>query len=375
MKPKLCFVVSAPITAVAFLNKHIDYLSSDYEVVVVCNFDGTERGISKNAQLKNIRIARKISPFSDLGAVYTLTRFLKIGNFQIVHSVTPKAGLITALASRLAKSPIRIHWFTGQVWAIKSGFQRWIFKNLDRLVAKLNTSSLVDSPSQLDFLVKQRVVSPVKSQVLGSGSVSGVDTQRFQPNPETRDATRAELRISDPNALLILFVGRLNHDKGIDTLLEVFASHVSQPKPILLLVGPDEENFIPRAQGLLGEQLKSFRHIPYTIHPEKYMAAADIFCLPSLREGFGSTVIEASASGLPVVASDIYGLQDAVRDRETGILVDARSATKLASAIRDLADNPTLRTSMGLAGRARAQRYFETTRLQELLRDYYLRLL
>ena len=76
MKPKLCFVVSSPITAAFFLNGHIDYLSSDFEVTVVCNFDGTELGISKNALLKNCQITRTLSPLSDFKAVYTLTRFL-----------------------------------------------------------------------------------------------------------------------------------------------------------------------------------------------------------------------------------------------------------------------------------------------------------
>ncbi len=375
MKPKLCFVVSAPTTAVAFLNGHIDYLSSDYEVTVVCNFDGTEKNISKNARLKNIRIARKISPISDLNAVYSLARFLKKGDFQIVHSVTPKAGLITALAGWFAKTPIRIHWFTGQVWVLKSGIQRWLLKNLDRLVAKLNTSVLVDSPSQRNFLIEQRVINPAKAQVLGSGSIAGVDTNRFRPNPEMRVATRAELGISDPNALIILFLGRLTHDKGIDTLLQAFSSQTIESDSFLLLVGPDEGNYIPRIPELLGKRREYFRHVPFTTEPEKYMAASDIFCLPSLREGFGLSVIEASACELPVIATNIYGVQDAVRDGETGVLIDATSTTQLASTIRALADNPTARGAMGLAGRIHVQCCFESTEVQILLRDYYSELL
>jgi len=363
------------MTAVAFLNGHIDYLSSDYEITVVCNFDGTEKDISKNAQLKNIRIARKISPISDLRAVYSLARFLKKGNFQIVHSVTPKAGLITAMAGWLAKTPIRIHWFTGQVWVLKSGVQRRALKNLDRLVAKLNTSVLVDSPSQRDFLIEQGVISPTKSQVLGSGSIAGVDTERFRPNPEVRVVTRAELGIEDPNATIILFVGRLNHDKGVDTLLQAFSSQTIQQNSYLLLVGPDEENYIPRIPELLGERQEYFRYVPFTADPEKYMAASDIFCLPSLREGFGLSVIEASACGLPVIAANIYGVQDAVREAETGVLIDATSATQLASTIRVFVDNPTGRASMGLAGRIYVQRCFESTEVQRLLRDYYSELL
>ena len=371
MKPGLCFVVSVPMTAVAFLNGHIDYLSSDYEVTVVCNFDGTERSISKNSQLQNIRIARKISPISDLRAVYSLARFLKKGDFQIVHSVTPKAGLITAMAGWLAKTPIRIHWFTGQVWVLKSGIQRWLLRNLDQLIARLNTAVLVDSPSQRDFLIEQGVIQPAKSQVLGSGSIAGVDTERFRPNPEVRVVTRAELGIEDPNVPIILFVGRLNHDKGIDTLLQAFSSQTIQQDSYLLLVGPDEENYIPRIPELLGERLENFRYIPFTTEPEKYMAASDIFCLPSLREGFGLAIIEAGSSGLPSVASGIYGVTDSVKEGETGLLIRPGSVDELIGGLTCLLKNPGFRLEMGANARKRAQNLWQIQLLQKSLSDYY----
>jgi glycosyltransferase involved in cell wall biosynthesis len=374
VRTKICFVVSAPMTAVVFLNSHIAYLSDDFDVTVVCNFDGIQDKISNVAQLKNCQISREISPISDVKAVYNLTRFLKKGNFQIVHSVTPKAGFLAALAGWLARSPIRIHWFTGQVWVLKSGLERSLFKNLDRIIVRLNTSVLVDSLGQREFLIEQRVVKQANSQVLGEGSIAGVNTNRFRPNLEMRAATRAELGISDPNKIVILFVGRINHDKGLSTLMEAFQSQVVQaiqPRPILMVVGPDEHNYISQIQGLLGQQLENFRYISFTNHPEKYMMASDIFCLPSLREGFGLSVIEASACELPVIATNIYGVQDAVKDGETGVLFDAGSVTELASAIRDLANNQAARTSMGVAGRIHAQRNFEASQVQKKLRDYY----
>jgi len=373
MKPRLCFVVSAPITAVSFLNGHIDYLSSHFEVTVVCNFDGTEKYISKNASLENIRIVRDVAPLSDLQAIYILTRFLKKGSFQIVHSITPKAGLITAFSGWLARTPHRIHWFTGQVWVLKSGFQRWVFKNLDRLVAKLNTSSLVDSPSQLDFLVEQRVVSPVKAQVLGSGSIAGVDTRRFRPNPETRVATRAELGIVDPNAPIILFVGRLNHDKGIGTLVDAFSSQTIHPDSYLLLIGPDEENYVPRILELLGERRKYVRYVPLTLEPEKYMVASDVFCLPSLREGFGLSIIEAGSSGLASVASRIYGITDAIQDGRTGILHNPGDVIGLTKSLNQILVNDELRIGMGIAARERVKENWKCSKLQQALGNYYER--
>jgi len=370
-KPKLCFVVSAPMTTVAFLNGHIDYLSSDYEVTVVCNFDGTEKDISKNSSLKNIRVTRNFSPISDLKAVYNLARFLRKGEFLIVHSITPKAGLVSALSGWFAKIPVRIHWFTGQVWVLKSGIQRWVLKSLDRLVVKLNTSLLVDSRSQLDFLVEQGVINSTKAQVLGWGSVCGVDTVRFRPSPETKAATRVELGIFDPNALIILFLGRLTRDKGIDILLQAFSSQTLRQDSYLLMVGPDEENYLARIPEKLGKRLENFRYIPFTTGAEKYMAASDIFCFPSLREGFGLAIIEAGSSGLPVVASRIYGITDSVEEGETGILFQSGSVDELIQGLNCLLRSPGSRLEMGTQARIRAQNLWRIQLLQKSLSDHY----
>ena len=370
-KPKLCFVVSAPMTAVAFLNGHIDYLSGEYEVTVVCNFDGTEKDISKNASLKNIRIARNISPISDLKAVYSLARFLKKGDFQITHSVTPKAGLTTALAGWLTRIPIRIHWFTGQVWVLRSGPFRALLKNIDRLIARLNTSLLVDSLSQRDFLIAEQVVNPLKARVLGAGSISGVDTERFRPNAELRRKTRDELQITDPSATIILFVGRFNHDKGIETVLKAFRRQTLKSNTYLLLVGVDEGNYLPRIPDLLGAAIEKFRYISFTSEPEKYMAAADIFLYPSLREGFGLSVIEAGASGLPAVASRIYGITDAIIDGETGFLTKAGDVEEVCDRLELLTGNQQLHENMGENARLNVLKLWQSSQLERALLEYY----
>lgn len=359
------------MTAVAFLNGHIDHLSSDFEVTVVCSFDGGEKDISKNSSLKNIPITRNISLISDLKATYSLTRFLKQGDFQIVHSLTPKAGLITALAGWFAKIPVRIHWFTGQVWVLRSGPPRTLLKNMDRLIANLNTSLLVDSHSQRDFLVEQRVINPTKVHVLGSGSVCGVDTVRFRPSPEMRALTRVELGISDPNAHIILFLGRLTRDKGIDTLLHAFSSQTLRRNSYLVMVGPDEENYMARIPRVLGERLENFRYIPFTVEAEKYMAASDIFCLPSLREGFGLSIIEAGASGLPCVASRINGVTDSIKEGETGILFQPGNVDELIHSLNSLLKSPDSRIEMGTQARTRVQHLWTSQLLQKRLSDHY----
>lgn len=359
------------MTAVAFLNGHIDLLAGDFDITVVCNFDGSENAISSHAKTVNIQISRNISPLSDLSAIWNLTRFFRTNEFVIAHSVSPKAGLITAISGWLARTPIRIHWFTGQVWVLMQGPKRSLLKNLDRLIGLLATAVLVDSPSQREFLLEQRVIKASKSAVLGAGSISGVDTIRFRPNLESRNAIRKELGIVDPQTAVILFVGRLSKDKGIDTLLEVFASGELANDPFLILVGPDEDSYTSRLSKILGTQTDRSRYIEFTPEPERYMAAADIFCMPSLREGFGLSIIEAGSVGLPTIASRIYGITDAIEDQSTGILITPGCHLELLAALNRLLIDSTERTTMGARARKRVADLWEARNLEARLKSYY----
>lgn len=359
------------MTAVAFLNGHIDSLASDYDITVACNFDGSENAISNHAKIVNIQIIRNVSLLSDLRAIWHLAQFLRRDRFVIVHSVSPKAGLITAISGWLARTPIRIHWFTGQVWVLIQGPKRSLLKNLDRLIGLLATAVLVDSPSQREFLLEQKVIKASKSTVLGAGSISGVDTKRFRPNPKSRNEIRKELGILDPQTQVILFVGRLGKDKGIDTLLDVFVSGELANNPFLLLVGSVEDSYMLKLSEILGNQIDQLRYIEFTTWPERYMAAADIFCMPSLREGFGLSIIEAGSVALPTVASRIYGITDAIEDQSTGILITPGCRRELLAALNRLLINSTERKSMGAKARLRVEQLWEASGLEARLKSYY----
>jgi glycosyltransferase involved in cell wall biosynthesis len=368
---KLCFVVSTPMTAIAFLNSHIDHLADEFDITVVCNFDGSESQISQKANLKNIKITRPISALNDAKATWWLYRFLSRENFDIVHSVSPKAGLVAAVSGWLARTPIRIHWFTGQVWVLTKGKKRWLMKSLDKLVAGLNTQLLVDSSSQRQFLINAGVIMAQKSQVLGSGSIAGVDTSRFRPDSVGRASIRNELEIMDPTAKIIIFVGRLTRDKGIDVLFEAFLSGKLHQDPFLVLVGPDEGHYLDKIEAIDEGRRDRLRYIPYTQNPEHFLVAADIFCLPTFREGFGLSIIEASAVGLPVVASNIYGVTDAVEDQITGMLISPGDSAELVTALNRLLSNPEEIRRMGTLGRTKVLKEWQGHRLQTELQCFY----
>lgn len=374
---RICFVTSSTMTAKAFLADHTRALSRTYDVHLVVNADPSSAELSdfRHATLHRACIERAIAPLKDISAVAQLTRILLRGRFAAAHSITPKAGLITVLAALAARVPVRVHTFTGQVWTTRRGNSRHLLKTMDRIIARLNTHVLVDSPSQRDFLRAERVLSPHQGEVLGNGSVCGVDSTRFRPDPRLRQAVRAELAIPE-TAIIFLFVGRLTRDKGVLELAAAFNEVARERDDLyLILIGPDENALGQAVRAACATTAARLRLVGYSLQPEKFMAAADVFCLPSHREGFGAVIIEAAAAGLPAIGSRIYGIVDAIEERATGLLVEPGDVGALATAMRCLANDEHSRLSLGAAARARALRIFTKEISTTALVDFYQRVL
>jgi glycosyltransferase involved in cell wall biosynthesis len=245
---------------------------------------------------------------------------------------------------------------------------RWLLKTCDRATATLASFVLVDSPSQRDFLIAEKVVASRKSHVLGMGSVAGVDPQRFHPNARARVEVRMRHGIG-PDELVFLFLGRLNRDKGVLELAEAFGMmSPSAHDRRLLFVGPDEEGLTEAVSQLGGADVIAIPSVP---DPESYLVAADVLCLPSHREGFGNVVIEAASVGIPSVASRIYGLTDAVVDGETGILHPPGDVLAISDALGQLATDTQRRLLLGKNARARALTDFPESRILGELRLLY----
>ncbi len=350
----------------AFLLGHIRKLSCSLDVTVCLNVNESNVAVNLDGQvdLHPIELRREIAPFSDLLALSTLWQFYKDKKFNAVVTVTPKGGLLGMMAAWLARVPVRVHWFTGQVWATKKGLMRALLKLMDRIIALCAIHTLADSASQRDFLVKERVVKADKISVLGEGSISGVDTGRFRPDPSARQRIRGELRIP-ADALCFLYAGRMRREKGVLDLMSAFKQLRGEFGNLhLILVGLDEE-------GLLTKSDEDGLHVVgYTRETEAYMAACDIICLPSYREGFGSVLIEGAACGLPAVASRIYGVTDAVVENVTGLLHPPGEITALAESLRRLVSVGELRCALGRNAIERASKSFDSRHIEELFSEF-----
>jgi glycosyltransferase involved in cell wall biosynthesis len=336
--------------------------------------------IHPNLHIHTLLIPRNVSPRADILAILNLFRLFKQLSPQIVHSTTPKAGLIAAIAGFLARTPIRLHTFTGQPWLNLQGAMRVAARQSDRLIGWLNTRCYADSRSQSQFLIEEGLLRANKISVVGEGSLSGVDIDRFDRERiglQVRERVRKGLGISSDTPVL-LFIGRIARDKGIRELLTAAEQLHSQGVDFsLLLLGPmDDEagghSSISRSEL---EGLSYLHYLGYSAVPEDFIVAADVLCLPSYREGFGTVVIEAAAMGVPTVGTLITGLTDAIVDGETGILVEVHDSIALANALRTLIENPGLRTHLGEQARARAREHFSSSRINAALLVEYGRLL
>lgn len=368
---KLCFIATIPDVVHSFLRGHIGTSTKKWPVAVITNPERAELLQDLDARFIPLDIRRKVSPWRDLLVLIRLTLLFRRERFDLVHSIMPKTGLLAMLAAMLAGVPVRMHTFTGQVWANKRGWKRSALRMFDRLIVAFATHVLVDSPSQRDFLVSEGVLKPGQGIVIGHGSICGVDAHQFHPDAQVRGAVRGELDIGAGHTA-ILFLGRLNRDKGMLDLAAAFADIAARrPDVVLVLVGAEEDVPYARVQEMCGKYRDRLRRVNFTPDPQRYMAAADIFCLPSYREGFGQVIIEAAASGVPTVASRIYGITDAVEDGRTGLLFAAGDTAALTQYLLMLIEDEALRHNMGEAARVRALELFASGKITGELVELY----
>ncbi len=356
-----------------FLPHQIRTLSKKYDVTLITNVKGQSNfldWVPKNVKILDIPISREINLINDFTVLLLLIKLFYKSNFILVHSISPKGGLLGMLASFITQVPIRLHTFTGQVWATKSGISRFVFRWLDRLINSMATVVLIDSHSQQDFLIENKVVKKTSSIVLGDGSISGVDLNKFKVDPIIREQIRVDMGTQN-NTVVFLFLGRIKKEKGVLDLAKAFSRLRQKCKNIALwIVGSDEDSLHSELEKIPGISL-----VPFTNFPEKYMASSDILCLPSYREGFGSVVVEAAACGVTSIGYNIYGLSDAIINGKTGILTPLKSITKLENAMQLLLNDSNLRNKMGEAARERSISKFSQDVLTKHLIDLYKELL
>jgi len=372
-KPKIYFIATLEMAINVFLLNHLKKLSKYYDLTIIVNtsdpFFLKKQGL--NLKVIPLNIHRNIRIFSDFFCLIRLIYIFIKYKPNAVHSITPKAGLLGMLASFIALTPLRIHTFTGQVWATQHGFKKHMLKCFDQLIACLSTFNIVDSMSQQKFLISQNILSENKSIVFGSGSVAGVDLKKFKPNKLLFSKVRSKLLISK-NALIFIYLGRLTKDKGVLDLAEAF-SLMNSKKAYLIFVGPDEGDFVKKITKINSHKLDKLRFFNYTKVPEQYLAASDVLCLPSYREGFGTVIIEAAATKVPAIGSNIYGIADSILDRKSGLIHPPGNIKAILKCMNFFLKNRSKIKAFGKTARTRVINEFDSNQMSNNWLDFYNR--
>ena len=368
---KIYFVANVEFTVINFLLSHIRTLSQHYDLTVICNTDNNaflkKQGL--NIEVIPLKISRNIHLVNDVYCLIRLVLIFLKSRPDVVHSISPKSGLLAMIASFVCCVPIRIHTFTGQVWVNLKGFSKKFLKFFDILISTLSTHNIVDSESQRKFLIKEKVLNVNKSIVFGLGSVSGVNLKKFKENKIFFSKVRRRLKIPI-NSLVFFYLGRLNKDKGVLDFAKCF-SRISSKNCFLLVVGPDEGNYVKKIKIINKDKLLNIRFIGLTENPEEYLSASNVLCLPSYREGFGNVIIEAASMGVPSIGSNIYGITDAIIDNKTGLLHKPGDIRAMVNYFERLAKDEKLLKDLGKEAKKRALRDFDSNLLVNCWLDFY----
>lgn len=319
-KIKIARIVTVPMSFNCLSGLLKEMSEGDFDVHLISSYcPKLDHYMDEKYTYHNVEIPREISLIKDLKALLALYKVFRHQKFDIVHSHTPKAGLLVAISAFCARIPVRIHTFTGQVWANYTGLKRKFFIMLDRLVSELNTINYTDGLSQEKYLIENSAVRKNKIKVLGQGSHYGINIETFKPNE--LEAARLKNSLDLKNNFVIGYVGRLNKDKGIPELIKVFINLKEDLSDIkLLLVGPMDN--------LDEADVKFIQHHPDIIWIDfvkdvaTYLSLMSIFVFPSKREGFPISIIEASFLNKPVILSNIYGNTDTVQHNQTGYVFE-----------------------------------------------------
>lgn len=369
-----------PLSLNVLLKGQLKFLNGFFEIVGISSEGELLDEVKQREGIKTISInmERGISPVKDLISLFRLYHVLKSEKPAIVHSITPKAGLLTMLAGKMAGVPIRIHTFTGLIFPTKKGFVQKVLINMDRLLCSAATNIYPEGKGVKKDLVNYKITSkPLK--VIANGNVNGIDLDYFSTETVSevqKDQLKRQLNIA-PSDFVFVFVGRLVGDKGINELVEAFlqiSKNSEQSKSAkLLMIGPLEEHLDP----LKPETIKEIKNNPdildlgFQKDVRPYFAISDALVFPSYREGFPNVVMQAGAMGLPSIVSDINGCNEIVIEGKNGMIIPVKNSEKLKTAMEKILSDTDLYHKLKMNSRPMIQsRYEQSVIWNELLKEY-----
>jgi glycosyltransferase involved in cell wall biosynthesis len=377
--PKLIRTSTVSISLDYLLKGQLSFLQKHYEVLAVSGNDIHLEEVAQREKVRTIGIEmqRNISPLKDLHSLWNLYLLFKKEKPLMVHSITPKAGLLSMTAGFFAGVPIRIHTFTGLIFPSKTGLLKRLLILMDKLLCKFATHIYPEGNGVKQDLINFGITSK-SLNVIANGNVNGIDTDYFNKNnrSELENQTLKNTLGINSDDFVFIFVGRLVGDKGINELIAAFKNFKTTDNIKLLLVGPLEQELDPLSKDTLQEIKlnKNIISVGFQKEVRNYFAIADALVFPSYREGFPNVVLQAGAMNLPCIVTDINGSNEIIIDDINGIIIPPKNETELYEAMLKLLNNTVLRLQLQKNSREMIVSRFEQKFVWESLLEEYKRI-
>lgn len=381
--PKLIRITTSPLSLHSLLSNQMKYMKENGFDVIMVSSNGKEwPDLIKNEGCAHriVPMAREIAPLKDLVSLWRLYRLFRKERPDIVHSHTPKAGLLAMLAAKLAGVKIRIHTIAGLRFMTANGFKRRVLVFMEKLTGKAAQHVWPNSYSLLNYIQQHKLVSKKKLSVIGHGSSNGVDLNRFSVNTLKSERIQAvkELIRYDDQLTYLLNMGRIVKDKGVEELTQVFTNlYNTNPKLRLLMLGHFEDKLDPISE----EARRSINthpgiiHIDWSNEVEYFMHLSHLMVHASYREGFPNTLLQAGAMNCPIVCSAIEGSIDIVTHGETGLLFQPGDVEDLQEKLSFALSHLPLMKEYAVNLRKKVEDKFSQQYLHKCLKEKYLALL
>ena len=371
MKKKVIRISTIPMSLDVLLQGQLRMLAEHYEVVGVSSPGADLEKVEKREGIRTLAVPmeRKIAPFKDLVSLIRLIRLFHREKPWMVHSITPKAGLLAMIAAWICRVPVRVHLFTGLVFPTTTGLKQKILMATDKLTCACATRVIPEGKGVKRDLEQFNITSK-PLEIIGNGNINGIDLEYFARTAEVEEKAQAYRK---KDTTTFCFVGRMVRDKGINELVAAFEKlYQTHPDTRLLLVGPFEDALdpvLPETKRVI-EQHAAIEWMGWQKDIRPFLAASDVFVFPSYREGFPNVVIQAGAMGLPCLVTDINGCNEIIEEGVNGCIIPSQDQQALYEAMEKLLDTELRETLRQQARPQIANRYERKVLWKELLQFY-----
>ena len=350
-KYKIIRVANIPGALSVILKGQLKYINSspDFDIIGVST-PGDELNnlsVQEGISVRGLKMKRGISPLRDIFSIIHLYLILIKEKPLIIHSHTPKAGLVSMIAGFLARVPIRIHTFTGLIFPAKKGILQKILIFFDKVICYCATNIYPEGEGVRNDLIKYGITNK-SLKVLANGNINGIDTKYFSLEHFNKEFI-SKLRF-DSNftfeEIVFLFVGRIVKDKGVNELVNAFLRiNNKYTHSKLLIVGDFEDDINPVTDVTKHEILNNniITYVGFQRDVRPFFAMADVFILPSYREGFPNVVLQAGAMELPSIVTNINGSNEIIQNGLNGLIIKSQNEHELYEAMENFILDNNLR--------------------------------